>query len=242
MKRKTKFRELDKFTQAYVTAALLSTNDESDESGGVPLDRNYDWDDISAESQARIIHDCKLFQAANHQLWADKPVTYFAADSYGSTSATADERAGGDFWYTRNGHGVGFWDSGRWPSEIGEKLTEASKRYGEVNINVMAGTLHFNGRIEYLPPGYRVREKLMWWHEKGLTQTATGYGHKLNSGYQLKLAAGLPNPWRRVYAICFSNAASYYILLEGRRVYLRSNEFSEAIATGVVSRRQTKEG
>ncbi len=38
---------------------------------------------------------------------------------------------GADFWYTRNGHGVGFWDRG-YPDEIADPLTKACKKWGEV--------------------------------------------------------------------------------------------------------------
>ena len=37
--------------------------------------------------------------------------------------------AGRDFWFTRNGHGVGFWD-GDWPT-YGELLDRIAKGYGE---------------------------------------------------------------------------------------------------------------
>ena len=44
------------------------------------------------------------------------------------------EQAGRDFWLTRNGHGVGFWDR---PEIYGDyralKFTEIAKSYGEAN-------------------------------------------------------------------------------------------------------------
>lgn len=42
-------------------------------------------------------------------------------------------RAGHDFWFTRNGHGCGFWD-GDWPT-YGEMFTKISKGYGEVDAH-----------------------------------------------------------------------------------------------------------
>lgn len=45
------------------------------------------------------------------------------------------QRAGQDFWFTRNGHGCGFWD-GDWPEHEGEVLTNLSKEFGEVYIYV----------------------------------------------------------------------------------------------------------
>jgi hypothetical protein len=41
---------------------------------------------------------------------------------------------GHDFWLTRNGHGAGFWDGEL--GDIGDRLTEASKAFGEVCLTV----------------------------------------------------------------------------------------------------------
>lgn len=88
--------ELDTFTRAYIECALWSSNDESDESGGEPLDRNYSADDIAPDTLARMIRDCEAFQ---HQ-------------HIGALigSEIGDDRAGHCFWLNRNGHGSGFWD------------------------------------------------------------------------------------------------------------------------------------
>jgi len=42
-------------------------------------------------------------------------------------------QCGHDFWLTRNGHGVGFWDRG-YKDYISKGLTELSKSFGEFNI------------------------------------------------------------------------------------------------------------
>lgn len=41
-----------------------------------------------------------------------------------------------DFILTRNGHGTGFWDSGRWAEPWGEKLTALCKHFGELHAYV----------------------------------------------------------------------------------------------------------
>ena len=38
-----------------------------------------------------------------------------------------------DFWLTRNRHGAGFWD-GDYPKDIGQKLTDLSHLFPEVNL------------------------------------------------------------------------------------------------------------
>lgn len=107
---------LDKFTRAYIEAALWATN-ESTPSGVVPLDEIYDIEDIDAETLKDMVADCVRFQREN-----ENDISHNL------------RLAGHDFWLTRNGHGSGFWD-GDW-GEAGDRLTEASKKYGEVNLYV----------------------------------------------------------------------------------------------------------
>jgi hypothetical protein len=109
---------LDEFTHAYVVCALWSTNDESDQSGGEPLDENYGVEDIDPETLARMVADCKQFQAEHR----------------GEICSNL-ARAGHDFWLTRNGHGAGFWD-GDWPEPQGERLTKASETFGKMWLYV----------------------------------------------------------------------------------------------------------
>jgi hypothetical protein len=56
----------------------------------------------------------------------------------------------------------------------------------------------------------------MWYHNKGLLQTATGYGSKLNTGKK----ALVGDKAYRVYATCFSNCASLYIIIKGVKIYV----------------------
>lgn len=41
-----------------------------------------------------------------------------------------------DFILTRNGHGTGFWDSGRWVSPWDKRLTDLAHSFGELNCYV----------------------------------------------------------------------------------------------------------
>ena len=110
--------EIDAFTVAYIKCALWLSNDESTPSGGVPLDENYSAEDLAPDTLAEIIADCAAFQRDN------------ATD----LSTIASSQAGHDFWLTRNGHGAGFWDRGL--GELGERLSEAARKCGEVNLYV----------------------------------------------------------------------------------------------------------
>ena len=109
----------DSFVDAYIECALWSSNDNSDDSGGEPLDKNYSEDDIAPESLKAMRADCDAFYKAN------------SADL---SRMANDTQAGHDFWLTRNGHGTGFWDRGL--GELGERLTKASKTFRGVDLYV----------------------------------------------------------------------------------------------------------
>lgn len=109
---------LDKFTTAYIEAALWSTMDESSPDGGEPMDANYGISDLAPETLERIKTDCAAFQGQHWNEIRDD-----------------ESRAGHDFWLTRNHHGAGFWD-GDWADDVGERLTAASHSRGEVTLYV----------------------------------------------------------------------------------------------------------
>lgn len=116
--------ELDAFTQAYLECALWSSTDNADDSGGKPLDENYEVDDIAVETLMEAKRECEDFQEANEELLSQA----YEHPGYD------EESAGHDFWLTRNGHGAGFWDRGL--GEIGEALSKACEPYGGVDLYV----------------------------------------------------------------------------------------------------------
>ena len=101
-------------------AALWSSTDNADDSGGAPLDENYSIEDIAPESLAQMLKDCDNFQEENEKLLAQ---------------AGDDSQNGHDFWLTRCGHGAGFWDRG-YPKRVGDGLSDACKAYGNVDLYV----------------------------------------------------------------------------------------------------------
>lgn len=114
------YRTLDPFALAYVQCALWSSHDNADESGGCPLDDNYDESDVAEETLQRMIDDCRQFQDDNR------------ADL--AACGLSIERQGHDFWLNRNGHGSGFWDEGSEP--VFRRLSEASKVWGTFDLYV----------------------------------------------------------------------------------------------------------
>ena len=68
-----------------------------------------------------------------------------------------------------------------------------------------------NGNLEYHP---------LWWHERGLQQTASGYGRKLTTPYKTSYNGRM----YRVYCICFSNSGTLYVISKGERLYIHNTE------------------
>jgi transposase-like protein len=103
----------------YLETMLWSSYDESTPSGGEPMDKNYNINDISEETKEEANKDCAEFSKQAGDLLKDKITSEDWWD------------IGHNFWLTRNGHGAGFWDSDNYEKEIGQKLTEISKKFGE---------------------------------------------------------------------------------------------------------------
>jgi len=108
------------FFDAYVDAALWSSTDNVDDSGGEPLDKNYGREDIEPDTLAKMKQDCDAFIRDND---ADLRV-----------SGLSDEQAGHYFWLNRNGHGTGFWDQGDDP--VFKRLDDASDKFGSFDLFV----------------------------------------------------------------------------------------------------------
>ena len=116
---------MDKFTAAYIEAALWSSTDDA----GRPLDQSDA--ELADETRAKMAADCAQFQAEQAE-WLTEDYRTTARAAHGSTVA---ESAGHDFWLTRCGHGAGFWD-GDWAEPAASKLTAASKAFGNVELYV----------------------------------------------------------------------------------------------------------
>lgn len=123
--------DLEEFVSAYIRTALCTSNDESDESGGEPLDSNYDESNIAPETMETIHRECAEFLESAKGLINDE--TCLRANQWlGDGVYSAHSLAGHDFWLTRRGHGCGFWEDDRWTEEAGKKLTALSDIAGEV--------------------------------------------------------------------------------------------------------------
>jgi len=117
--------KLNEFILGYITCAIWASTGDDEQ----PLDEKYDSDDLAPETRMAMEKDCEKFIAENETVLGDYEEIIGSHPEYSKS-----EKAGHDFWLTRNGHGAGFWDRGI--GETGDKLTEASKGFGEVDLYV----------------------------------------------------------------------------------------------------------
>ena len=106
----------DRFIAAYIEAAIWTEVNEA----GEPLDGFVDETDLAPEARTAIEADCDDFLKHNSAIIEE--------------AMMGAHQAGIDFLLTRNRHGAGFWDRGL--GALGDKLTEASRPYGETSLYI----------------------------------------------------------------------------------------------------------
>lgn len=115
-----KRHEANEFLRGYIDTALFTT--DPNPPGGcdyVASGRAEElWPSLPDWFIDKAKADCARFTTLHADLLA---------------KAGSDEQNGADFWYTRNGHGVGFWDRD-YDEEIGDALSSASEAFGEVYL------------------------------------------------------------------------------------------------------------
>lgn len=113
-------KSLDSFTQGYVEAMFFTDTGTGDDAENNLQDATVA--ELAPSALQKIIVDCQNFQHEN----ADE-----LQAAYETETGYDAEKAGRDYWYTRNGHGTGFWDRGL--GVHGDYLANAA-RYSEVSL------------------------------------------------------------------------------------------------------------
>lgn len=153
------FNALDDFARGYVESMFFTNGDTGDERENLLNDLGAGR--LTRAAVAKIAADCAAFQAAAAPLLALAYEPPFCYD---------DTQAGRDFWFTRQGHGCGFWsrtdetglgrDVGRMPDgelmtgteaeeagaafegSLGELLSNAARGMGESYVETHRGWIH----------------------------------------------------------------------------------------------------
>ena len=93
---------------------------EGSVSGSIPGDSGFG--DLHPNTLSDIIADCGAFHVKARDLLRQAYERDYDA-----------EQAGRDFWFTRNGHGVGFWDHRQLEAgDLGKQLSDIAHSFGEV--------------------------------------------------------------------------------------------------------------
>lgn len=132
--------------RGYLEAALFTEeegleDEEQSEYGDFDISEyveSISFDNFSTESKEYANWDC------------DKFLSEFSEDELGEIMEYYDlSELGRDFWYTRNGHGVGFWDRDI-PDNIKELLMNVVKGFKETYLEYGDdGTLHLMKPSDY---------------------------------------------------------------------------------------------
>lgn len=137
------FLALDDFTRGYIEALFFTetepgtTSATHDPETQSSLPGDYGFENLAPETLERIIKDCAEFQHKNSG-W----LRHAYLPGGGHDGEYAAIQAGRDFWFTRNGHGVGYRDRKELNEDVGRKLTRGAKECGEVWV-----TLGDDGKI-----------------------------------------------------------------------------------------------
>ena len=120
-------KEIDTFVSAYTTAMLWSSSGTLPDGQDVESLEGFGLSDSAKES---VESACLAFLLAYRcQI----------LDAFRVSSSYTIELAGHDFWLTRAGHGVGFWDRGL--GEVWKELTDAAHAFGDVCLYIGDGDL-----------------------------------------------------------------------------------------------------
>lgn len=146
--------DLSTFAKGYVEAMFFTNGDTGDERDF--LLNEWGVDKLTRASVKQIAKDCAGFESGA----ADLLACAYSTDEY------EVEQAGRDFWFTRQGHGVGFWDRReldhdvyefegkpvivtrndepgyKFLGNLGRLLSDAAKAFGECNVETYRGWIY----------------------------------------------------------------------------------------------------
>jgi hypothetical protein len=122
---KTTFQQLPAFECAFFTAAFWTADDEA--LGGMDYRNTGNagelWERLHPANKTAMLARVRAWKEQNAELLTE-------AEGAGQD----EEQNGHDLHLTAQGHGVGFWDRGL--GELGERLTEAARKFGYYEVSI----------------------------------------------------------------------------------------------------------
>jgi hypothetical protein len=128
------FYKLDEFARGYVEAMFFTNGDTGDTRENLLNELGVER--LTKEAVKGIKSDCSAF------LGRIMPDGCFVRQWLDRLEGYDDAQAGRDFWFTRQGHGVGFWDREQIPDAAGEALSAAAKQSGEAYCETYRGWIY----------------------------------------------------------------------------------------------------
>ena len=115
--------DIDDVSRHFVVSLLWASTDDED----VPLDQDYDVEDMDEESMKVIKRNVGRFLEENRHILTKHKIS--------------EEIVGTDLFLDSQGHGAGFWDRGY--GADGDVLSESAKKYfGDGFVFVAGGKVH----------------------------------------------------------------------------------------------------
>lgn len=132
------FYALSDFAKGYVEAMFFTNGDTGDDDENRLNELGVEA--LTYEAVKRIARDCAAFQTDP----AVAPLLECAYQAVCPKYGPYDEtRAGHDFWFSRQGHGAGYFDRDFIGKQVRDGLQEAARKAGEVYIEVYRNRIHY---------------------------------------------------------------------------------------------------
>lgn len=126
---RTDTSDLERMVYGYLsTAVWLATSGEESYHLTKALGHTSGEFTIDPDDMVKLL-DLRTIVEAVHECYD------FCTDLDDELAELDAEQVGHDFYLTRNGHGAGFWDRGL--GEVGDRLSDAAKVYGETSIEIL---------------------------------------------------------------------------------------------------------
>lgn len=121
--------DIDQILRSYLYAGVWSEIEGNQE----PLDHKYDIYDITKRGWKKAREDVEKFV---RQIQGLEGIDEKVDGEY----KLSDDSIGHDFWMTRCGHGVGFWDLG----QLGDDLTKVCEKFGPAHLFEAGNNRHLH--------------------------------------------------------------------------------------------------
>ena len=119
--------------QHAMTTLQWSSHIEVEQDGATVYFDGSDFEPTK-ELKNRIEHEWQDFENKALELGFDPEIHRTA--SYDPSQGSIWDHVAHDWILTRNRHGSGFWDTGRYAPAMGKKLTDLAHTYSEINVFV----------------------------------------------------------------------------------------------------------